>query len=115
MIAEMQGSENTRGLAAPNKERRKREPQLEGRRSWRSVSEHQWVSCSCSNRLEATVPLTVRTTEHTKEFLGIQVFWGLPSDPLGHLFQPSLSSHPHNDLGEGCYEPNLLAAVHDII
>lgn len=34
MIAEMQGSENTRGLAALNKEWRRREPQLEGRRSW---------------------------------------------------------------------------------
>lgn len=29
MIAEMQGSENTRGLAALNKDRRRREPQLE--------------------------------------------------------------------------------------
>lgn len=73
------------------------------------------MSSSCSNRLAVTVPLTVRTTEHTKEFLGIQVFRGLPSDPLGHLFHPSLSSHPHNDLVEGRYEPNLLAAVHDII
>lgn len=40
MIAEMQGSENTRGLAALNKERRRREPQR-----WK-VGAHGEVSLS---------------------------------------------------------------------